>query len=32
MSLWFSVSAVAPELAAAWGLTPGQVGLLTSAV
>ena len=32
MSLWFSASAVAPELAAAWGLTPGEVGLLTSAV
>jgi len=32
MSLWFSVTAVAPEIAAAWGLTPGQTGLLTSAV
>ncbi len=32
MSLWFSASAVAPELASAWGLTPTQTGLLTSAV
>ena len=32
MSLWFSATAVAPEIAATWGLTPGQVGLLTSAV
>ncbi|MEF8788884.1 MAG: MFS transporter [Haloarculaceae archaeon] len=32
MSLWFSATAVAPEIAAAWGLTPGQTGLLTSAV
>jgi MFS family permease len=32
MSLWFSASAVAPELAPTWGLTPTQTGLLTSAV
>jgi predicted MFS family arabinose efflux permease len=32
MSLWFSASAVAPELASAWGLSPTQTGLLTSAV
>jgi MFS family permease len=32
MSLWFSASAVAPELASTWGLTPAQTGLLTSAV
>ena len=32
MSLWFSATAVAPEIAAAWGLTPGETGLLTSAV
>jgi MFS family permease len=32
MALWFSASAVAPELAAAWGLSTAQTGLLTSAV
>ena len=32
MALWFSASAVAPELAVAWDLTPTQTGLLTSAV
>nr|WP_089877340.1 MFS transporter [Halogeometricum limi] len=32
MSLWFSASAVAPQLAALWGLAPAQVGWLTSAV
>ena len=32
MSLWFSASAVAPELASAWGLSPAQTGFLTSAV
>ena len=32
MALWFSASAVAPELAVAWDLTPTQTGFLTSAV
>jgi MFS family permease len=32
MALWFSASAVAPELAVAWNLTPTQTGFLTSAV
>ncbi|MDS0283720.1 MFS transporter [Haloarcula onubensis] len=32
MSLWFSASAVAPELTVQWGLTPTEAGLLTSAV
>lgn len=32
MSLWFSASAVAPRLAAEWGLTPSQAGWLTSTV
>ena len=32
MSLWFAASAVAPELAARWELTPSQVGLLSTVV
>jgi MFS family permease len=32
MSLWFAASAVAGELGARWGLTPTEVGGLTSAV
>lgn len=32
MSLWFSGSAVAPQLQAEWGLSAGQVGLLTTLV
>ncbi|KAB1197276.1 MULTISPECIES: MFS transporter [Haloferax] len=32
MSLWFSASAVAPQLATAWGLAPEQAGLLTTTV
>ena len=32
MSLWFSASAVAPELAAQWNLTPAETAWLTSAV
>jgi MFS family permease len=32
MSLWFSASAVAPELTATWGLTATEAGFLTSAV
>jgi MFS family permease len=32
MSLWFSATAAAPELAAEWGLTPGETALLTTAV
>jgi MFS family permease len=32
MSLWFSATAVGPELADAWGLSAGQVGWLTTAV
>ncbi len=32
MSLWFSASAVAPQLAAAWSLGPGQVAWLTASV
>jgi MFS family permease len=32
MSLWFSATAAAPELAAAWGLTPGETAWLTTAV
>ena len=32
MALWFSASAVGPELAVAWNLTPTQTGFLTSAV
>ena len=31
-SLWFAVNAVMPDLQRAWGLPPGAVGLLTSAV
>lgn len=32
MSLWFGASAVAPQLSAAWGLTPSQTGWLTTIV
>ncbi len=32
MSLWFTASAVSPQLAAAWSLTPGQAGWLTTTV
>lgn len=32
MTLWFGATAVAPELTAAWDLTPTEVGLLTTAV
>lgn len=32
MSLWFSATAVAPELAAAWALTPTETAWLTVAV
>jgi len=32
MALWFSASAVAPELTDLWGLTAGEAALLTSAV
>ena len=32
LSLWFSTSAVGPELSEAWGLTAGQVAWLTIAV
>jgi MFS family permease len=32
MSLWFAASAVAPLLAAAWGLGTGEVGWLTTVV
>ncbi|WP_416838613.1 MFS transporter [Haloferax sp. DFSO52] len=32
MSLWFSASAVAPQLATVWGLAPEQAGLLTTTV
>ena len=31
-SLWFAVNAVMPDLQQAWGLPPGSVGMLTSAV
>lgn len=31
-SLWFSANAAADDLARAWGLTPADIGLLTSAV
>ncbi|WP_397410700.1 nitrate/nitrite transporter [Polaromonas sp.] len=31
-SLWFAVNAVMPDLQRAWGLPPGAVGMLTSAV
>jgi MFS family permease len=32
MSLWFSATAAAPELAAAWGLGPAETAWLTTAV
>jgi len=32
MTLWFSASAVGPELAAAWGLTAAETAWLTNAV
>ena len=32
MTLWFSASAVGPELATAWGLTPAEQAWLTNAV
>jgi MFS family permease len=32
MALWFSATAVAPELAARWGLTAGETAWLTSSV
>jgi MFS family permease len=32
MSLWFTASAVSPQLAALWGLSPAQAGWLTTAV
>jgi MFS family permease len=32
MSLWFTASAVAPQLAAAWGLSTAQAGWLTTTV
>ena len=32
MSLWFTASAVSPQLAAEWGLTPSQAGWLTTTV
>jgi MFS family permease len=32
MSLWFTASAVAPQLAAAWDLSPAMAGWLTTAV
>ena len=32
MALWFSASAVAPELTDLWDLTAGEAALLTSAV
>ncbi len=32
MSLWFAASAVAPQLARTWSLTPGQTGWLTTIV
>jgi MFS family permease len=32
MALWFAATAVAPELAARWGLSPAQSGWLTSVV
>lgn len=32
MSLWFAATAIAPELAGRWSLSPGQTGWLTSAV
>jgi MFS family permease len=32
MSLWFAATAIAPELADRWSLSPGETGWLTSAV
>lgn len=32
MSLWFTASALSPDLAAQWGLSEGQVGWLTTVV
>jgi hypothetical protein len=32
MSVWFSASALAPQLARAWSLTPAQTGWLTGTV
>ncbi|MEO8910284.1 MAG: MFS transporter [Gemmatimonadaceae bacterium] len=32
MSLWFSASAVSPQLRSIWGLTPGETGWLTTIV
>ncbi|MEX2138232.1 MAG: hypothetical protein WD894_03170, partial [Pirellulales bacterium] len=32
MSLWFSASAVSPQLSALWGLTPAEAGWLTTVV
>jgi MFS family permease len=32
MSLWFAASAVSPQLRAIWGLTPAEVGWLTTVV
>ena len=32
LTTWFSATAVLPELAAAWVLTPGQTAWLTNAV
>jgi len=32
MSVWFTASAVSPELQTAWGLSPSQVGWLTTMV
>lgn len=32
MSLWFAGSAIAPQLQARWGLTPGETGWLTAIV
>ncbi|MGH7485231.1 MAG: MFS transporter, partial [bacterium] len=32
MSLWFSASAVSPQLRAIWGLSPAETGWLTTIV
>jgi len=32
MSVWFTATAIGPELASTWGLTPSQTAFLTSAV
>ncbi|MEX0908930.1 MAG: hypothetical protein WDZ58_04115 [Gemmatimonadaceae bacterium] len=32
MSLWFSASAVSPQLATLWGLSPSEAGWLTTVV